>query len=82
MSWTQPYNSEDHQDVTGRGDIRAPSLSLGSAAKIGPAIKLPVRVPKNVAMRYFPTAGQWIIICQALEHFLPQYRFWQYPKIG
>ena len=62
MSWTQPCNSEDRQGVTGRGDLRTPSLSLGSAAKIGPAIKIPVRVLMNIAMRYFPTAGQWIII--------------------
>jgi hypothetical protein len=63
-------------------DRRIPSFSLGSAAKIGPAVKLRVSVIKTVAKRYFPTAGQWIIISQALERFLPQYCFQQHPKIG
>jgi len=76
------HNTEDRQGVTGRGDLHAPSLSLGSAAKIGPAVKLRVSVLKAVAKRYFPTAGQWIIFSKALERFLPQYCFQQPPRLG
>jgi hypothetical protein len=79
---TQHCNSEDRQGVTGCGDLRAPSLSLGAAAKTGLAVKLRVSVLKAVAKGYFPTAGQWIIFSQALERFLPQYCFQQHHKIG
>jgi len=49
--------------------------------KIGPPVKLGVSILKTVAKGYFPTAGQWIIFSQALERFLQQDRFWQYPNI-
>ena len=82
MSRTQHCNGEDRQGVTWCGDLRAPSLSLGSAAKIGPAVKLRVSVLKTIAKKYFPTFGQWIIFSQALERFLPQHCFQKYPKIA
>ena len=49
--------------------------------KIEPAAKLRVSVLKAVAKRYILTAGQWIIFSQALERFLQQDRFRQYPNI-
>jgi hypothetical protein len=82
VSRTQHCNSEDPQGATGCGDLRAQSLSLSSAAKIGPVVNLRVSVLKEFAKRYFPTSGRWIILSQALERYLLQYHFRQHPKIG
>jgi hypothetical protein len=79
---TQQCNSEDRQGVTWRGDLRAPSLTLGSAAKIGLAVKLLVSVLKKIAKRYFPTVRQWINFSQALERFLSPHSFQQHPNIA
>ena len=82
MSRPQHCNCVGRQGVTAPGGIRAPSLSFGSAAKIGPEVTFGANDLETVSHRYFLTAEEWMVFSQALEPFLPQHCLRQHIKIG